>query len=226
VIICSTSFSESQSRLLLEYGRRIVVVNNQSNEDYRYSIYHDDVAGSREVARHLIDLGHSRIAYLGNASSGRTTYDRLAGYQMEMNAAHLPIGEGYIHEEMGGSPQEGLKAGHYFLGLPERPTAVMCYNDMMAIGLLQSFYAQGLCVPEDCSVAGFDNIVFSAYTRPPLTTFDQPKRYIGAEAARLILELLESSDGGENLAEPKIRLLKGQLLVRQSTARPLARSHL
>jgi DNA-binding LacI/PurR family transcriptional regulator len=223
VIICSTSFSVSQAHMLLEYGRPIVVINNQSVEDYRYSIFHDDVDGSRQVAHHLIDLGHQKIAYLGNASSGRTTYDRLSGYQQEMISANLPILNGYIHEAQGGSPEEGAKAAAHFLGLPERPTAVMCYNDMMAIGFLQSLSMAGVCVPRDCSVTGFDNIVFSAYTQPPLTTFDQPKRYIGAEAARLLLNLLQSSFSEETQTEPRVRLLKGSLLVRQSTARPLDR---
>ena len=81
VIICSTSFGAEQGRQLLEYGFPTVVVNNQSAENFRYSIYHDDVDGSRQVTRHLIELGHQRIAYLGNSISGRTTQDRLSGFR-------------------------------------------------------------------------------------------------------------------------------------------------
>ena len=69
LIICSASFSAEQRRKLLEYGIPIVVVNNQAAEEYRYSIYHDDVDGSRQVTRHLIELGHTRIAYLGIRAS-------------------------------------------------------------------------------------------------------------------------------------------------------------
>jgi len=89
-----------------------------------------------------------------------------------------------IHQEAGGEPEHGLAASHHFLRLACRPTAVVCYNDMMAIGLLKGFQQAGVHIPEDISVTGFDNIVFSEYTQPPLTTFDQPKRFIGAEAAR------------------------------------------
>ncbi len=176
VIICSTPFSAEHSRLLREYSRPIVVINNRAAEDYRYSIYHDDVDGSRQLTRHLIELGHQRIAYLGNALSGRTTQDRVSGYQQELAAAGLTYPDGYIHQVFGGRPVDGVGACTHFLDLPERPTAILCYNDMLAIGLLQALQQADLRVPEDISVTGFDNIVFSAYTHPPLTTFDQPKR--------------------------------------------------
>ncbi len=106
----------------------------------------------------------------------------------------------------------------HFLALAERPTAIVCYNDMLALGVLQGLQFRGVRVPKDISVTGFDNLFFSAYTDPPLTTFDQPKRFIGAEAARLVLELLDA--GGKDGAQPEIHLLKGRLLVRSSTAAP------
>ena len=219
LIICSASFSVEQRRKLLDYGIPIVMVNNQSAEEYRYSIYHDDVDGSRQITRHLIGLGHKRIAYLGNSLSGRTTLDRLTGFRLEMDAAGLAIPVEYIREVPGGRPEDGLAALDHFLNLSKRPTALFCFNDMLAIGILNGLHAAGIRVPENISVAGFDNIIFSAYTNPPLTTLDQPKRYIGAEAASLILGLLDSSTGDE-APEQEILKLKGSLLIRQSTAPP------
>ena len=214
VIICSTSFSAGQGHQLLDYGFPIVVVNNQSLEGFRYSIYHDDVDGSRQMTRHLIGLGHRRIAYLGNALSGRTTLDRLSGFRLEMESAGLPVPEEYVHQVAGGNPEHGLGGTGYFLGLPVRPSAIVCYNDQLATGVLKGLHDAGLEVPGDMSVTGFDNITISAYTRPPLTTFDQPKRFIGMEAARLLLGLLKHElDEGE-----KVTVLKGKLLVRASTA--------
>jgi DNA-binding LacI/PurR family transcriptional regulator len=220
VIICSSSFSAEQGRQLLQYGLPIVVVNNQAAEDFRYSIYHDDLDGSRQVTRHLIDLGHQRIAYLGNSLSGRTTLDRLAGYQMEMDAAGLPIHPGYIHQVAGGNPKTGEDALDHFLNLPCPPTALQCFNDMLAIGVLKGLRQAGIKVPQAFSVAGFDNIVISEFACPPLTTFDQPKQYIGAEAAHLILDLLETPHNHGAAPQPRIRILQGSLLVRQSTAPP------
>ena len=91
VILCSASFSPSQSSQFARYGIPIVAVNNQAAEAYRYSIYHDDIDGSRQLTRYLIGLGHQRIAYLGNALSGRTTLDRLDGYRQAMQRAGIGI---------------------------------------------------------------------------------------------------------------------------------------
>jgi DNA-binding LacI/PurR family transcriptional regulator len=217
IIICSASFSAEQRRMLLEFGIPIVLVNNHAAEEYRYSIYHDDTEGSQQVTRHLIELGHRKIAYLGNSLSGRITLDRLTGFRHEMEAAGLDVPDGYIFEVPGGGPEDGFAASTHFLDLPQRPTALFCFNDALAIGVLKGLGAAGIRVPGDFSVAGFDNIVFSAYTNPPLTTLDQPKRDIGIEAARLILGLLDA-DSGESSPGQEIRKLNGRLLVRGSTA--------
>jgi DNA-binding LacI/PurR family transcriptional regulator len=220
VIICSTSFSEEQSRQFLQYGVPIVAVNNQAVEDFRYSIYHDDIDGSRQVTRHLIELGHRKIAYVGNSASGRSTLDRLTGFRQEMESAGLAVPVNYVHEEPGGGTVDGLSAAKYFLALPDRPTALVCYNDMLAIGVLKGLQQAGVNVPDEISITGFDNIVFSAYTNPPLTTLDQPKRFIGAEAARLLLDLLDTSLHEQSPTLKNVRNLKGQLLVRESTTHP------
>ena len=107
----------------------------------------------------------------------------------------------------------------HFLNLVDRPTALVCFNDMMAIGVLNGLQQAGMRVPEEFSVTGFDNIIFSAFTNPALTTFDQPKYYIGAEAARLLLDLLKT-DPDQITPVLQSRTLQGRLLVRQSTAPP------
>ncbi len=216
VILCSTPFSSEQSKQLRADEIPLVVVNNQSAEDYRYSIYHDDLDGSCQITRHLIDLGHERIAYLGYAHSGRTNAQRLKGYRAEMKKAGLTVHASYEIVAQTSDPAGGRVATRQILTLSPLPTAIFCYNDMLAIGVLRGLQEVGLRIPEDCSVAGFDNITISAFTTPPLTTLDQPKRTIGAQAARLVLGLL---DGAED-ASPKIQTLKGTLLIRRSTARP------
>jgi DNA-binding LacI/PurR family transcriptional regulator len=218
VIICSAVFSAEQSNQLSKYGVPIVVVNNQSAEAYRYSIYHDDIDGSRQLTRHLIELGHTRIAYLGNASAGRTNIDRAQGYEQELMAHGLRVIPEYRFDATGNHPLNGMEGVKTFLALPERPSAIVCYNDMIATGALKGLQEAGIRVPEDISVTGFDNIVFSAFTQPALTTFDQPKRYIGSEAARLLLKLLDTQGEEQQSSEPVVQTLRGKLLVRQSTA--------
>jgi DNA-binding LacI/PurR family transcriptional regulator len=219
VIICSTSFSNERRQQFSKYGIPLVMINNQAAEEYRYSIYHDDVDGSRQVTRHLIELGHRKIAYLGNSSSGRTTQDRLAGFRYEIHSAGLVLPNEYIYELPGSEPENGRVAAEHFLHLPDRPTAIVCFNDMLAIGVLKALQQFGVRVPEEFSITGFDNIVFSNYTNPPLTTFDQPKRFIGQKAAELVLSLLNSTSD-IHMPQQKIHVLKGRLLVRQSTAPP------
>jgi len=224
VILCSSSFSADQGTQLLKYGFPIVVVNHQSAENFHYSIYHDDIDGSRQITRHLIELGHQRIAYLGNNLSGRTTLDRFHGFELEMMAARLPVLKDLIHNENGGDAEDGYHSVETFLKIQPRPTAIICYNDMMAIGVLKALDSAGVKVPEEISVTGFDNISMSAFTSPALTTLDQPKRSIGKEACQLLLSLLRTQEN-EHPFEPKEKILKGKLLVRQSTTRPYTRSN-
>ena len=219
IIICSTSFSASQSRHLQDYDVPIVVVNNQASEEYRFAISHDDVDGARQITRHLIELGHDDIAYLGNSVSGRTNLERLSGFQKEMAAHGLTIRPECLIQVPGGEPIMGSKGAEKILSLPNQPSGLVCFNDMMAIGVLRKFQEAGIRVPRDCSVTGFDNISFSEFSNPPLTTFDQPKHFIGAEAAGLVLELLQQKYEG-NGHNPVNRTLQGKLLVRQSTTSP------
>jgi DNA-binding LacI/PurR family transcriptional regulator len=172
----------------------------------------------------LIELGHQKIAYLGNSLSGRTTLDRLAGFRQEMESAGLAVPANYIYEIPGSEPEKGAQAVDHFINLPERPTALVCFNDMIAVGVLKSLQQRGIRVPEEFSITGFDNIVFSNYTNPPLTTFDQPKRFIGQKAAELILNLLDTTTR-IHVPEQKIQVLKGKLLVRESTAPPSIENH-
>jgi len=218
VIVCSPHVSLEHGRQLKRFGVPIVVVNNEAAEEYRYSIYHDDYYGSQEVTRHLIHLGHRRIAYLGNAASSRTTQDRLAGFRKAMNEAGLPIPEEYIFQAPNSTPDGGMIGAHYFLNLPIRPTGIVCFNDVIAIGVLRGLQEAGLRVPDDCSVAGFDNIAFSELVTPPLTTFHQPKYQLGQSAAHMMMQLLDAD--AEAPESPRILVLRGELLPRASTAPP------
>lgn len=218
VILCSPRFSLDEAHPLYRAETPIVAINNQAEDDYPYSIYHDDIDGARQACEHLINLGHRKIAFLGDASSGRTTQERLAGYQQTMHEAGIEIPTRYIYLVHGSSARHGYSAADTFLREP-MPSAIICYNDMMAIGVLKRLRKAGIQVPLDISITGFDNITVSDYTDPPLTTIDQPKRFLGAEAARMMLEQLNNAvQPGED--EYHVKHLKGKLLVRQTTSTP------
>ncbi len=226
VIIGSVHFSREYSNSLKKRGIPIVVVNNQSPRDYDYSIAHDDVFGAQEVTNHLINLGHTRIAYIGDSSAGRINRDRIRGFRQSMEAAGLPVDANWIVTTRGSGIEQGNEGMNLLLNLSSLPTAVFCFNDLMAIGALKLMQQQGIEVPNQVSLAGFDNISYSAYTTPALTTFDQPKRQIGSEAARILLDLIQREpcgndhEPGNNGHEPPpTQLIRGQLLVRESTTR-------
>lgn len=220
LIICSTNFEKEHENKLKAYGIPIVAVDNQALSDYQYSIYHDDFFGSQQATGHLVELGHRRIAYLGNQEAGRTTQDRLDGFCQALRAADCPVRDEYIYHGPNGLPEGGVAGAQYFVELPESPTAIVCFNDMMAVGVLHGLKASGVAVPQECSVVGFDNINISAYTDPPLTTFEQPKYQLGSAAAGMMMKLLDSSSDGGAPAQPENRILRGKLVVRQSSAPP------
>ena len=135
-IICSTPVSIERWRQFPTDRFPIVVVNNQAADHYNFSIYHDDIDGSRQLARHLIELGHKDIAYLGNSHSGKPPrpVERSARRNGIPWSVCFPD---HIHYVPGGSLQMGAEGMNYFLSLPNPPTAVMCFNDMLAIGALK-----------------------------------------------------------------------------------------
>lgn len=223
IIVCSSSISAEQGRQLLDHGYPVVVINNQAADSFHYSIYHDDIDGSQQITRHLIGLGHQRIAYVSNARSGRTDHDRLAGFRSAMAGANLPVPEEYIFTAQNGEARNGFEAMQHLLQISPRPTAVFCFNDLLAIGALNACSLAGVSVPDQVSIAGFDNISYSEFTTPSITTFDQPKRSIGREAAQLLFDLLPLEPGALSKTQA-VKILKGKLLARASTAAPAEES--
>ena len=215
IIICTTQFDKEHYYLLRQYGFPIVAVGNRELTDYQQMVCHNDAYGSRQVTKHLIELGHKKIAFLGNARAGRTTQGRLGGFTHEMNAANLPIPEDYVFQSLNGQPEGGEIGTNHCVNLSDPPTAIICFNDMMAIGVIKALREEGVRVPADCSVVGFDDISFAAYTNPPLTTFQQPKYQLGYEAAKMMYRLLLPDI---NSCEGQTLMLRGKLIIRETTS--------
>ena len=211
------------SRVGAVHGKRlagtkvpIVLINNQHPGEFAHSVGIDNVTATRELVGHLIALGHRRIAYIGDRLGYQSDAERLSGYRAMLKAARLPTeSELILHGD--GKPEEGERTARELLKLPDPPTAIFCYNDMTALGVLRAAHACGLRVPEDLSIAGFDDLFVASYTTPPLTTIRQPKQEMGRRAMSILWELLSSK-------EPESRiLLPGELIVRGSTAPPYHR---
>ncbi len=220
LIVSSTQIQPEHIRQLDRFNVPLVLINNQAiDEPDIHSVYHDDVFGSNQLVQHLIEGGHHHIAYLGNANGGKTNIERMQGYEDAMSNAELEVRSNYIVIGPNGQPDSGVEGMKEILQLSPRPTAVTCYNDMMAIGAVQAVQQAGLRVPEDISITGFDNIQLAAFVSPPLTTFHQPKYELGREAALMMLRVLADGETAVS-TQPEVIRLRGELIVRQSTTMP------
>jgi len=220
VIVCTTQFGDEHKSILEHFGFPIVAIGNLEGTNYKWLVYHDDFYGIAQITNYLIELGHRKIAYLGNSRAERTTRGRLNSFIQEMNAAKFPIPDEYIYQCPNGRPEGGEVGAKHCVDLVDPPTAIICFNDMMAIGVLKVLRQAGLQVPRDCSVVGFDDIPIAAYTYPSLTTLEQPKYQLGYEAAQMMYKVLKAQseinpDQGQKL------MLRGQLIVRETTAPPI-----
>lgn len=177
----------------------------------------DNRRGAREAMAHVLAAGHTRVAIVGGPPALWSAEQRLAGYREALAAAGLdpdtvPVVAGDYRQASGVAAAERLLAG------PTRPTAVVCANDLMAIGVLEHCRAAGLRVPDDVSVTGFDDVPLAALLASPLTTVRQPAREMGRDAARLLLAHIAGTagDAGEGA------LLPTSLCVRASVGPPPA----
>ncbi len=169
----------------------------------------DNEAAARVAVEHLIAHGHQRIACI---TSGPVEYTasagRLAGYRAALEAHGLPFEPSLV--EYGDHWEKGHEAMQALLALPHRPTAVFVASDVVALGALQAAQAAGLRVPQNLAVVGFDDIPLAQHVAPPLTTVRLPAQHLGAEAARVLVEVLQSG------VRPSPVLLPTTLVVRDS----------
>lgn len=179
----------------------------------------DNVCAAREATRHVIDLGHERIAHLAGPEYSMHAAERLEGVRRAFSELQRDLPDRWV-VHAGASVEDGYRAGLDLFGAGGSglPTAVTCYNDLVAIGLMGALSLRGLRVPEDVSVVGYDDIRLAAYLPVPLTTVHVPKREMGRLAAELLIERLDST---LPLRAERVRL-DASLVVRSSTAPPRA----
>ena len=195
----------------------IVLINNNREDTgpYTFSITVDNPHGGCEATRHLIESGHRRIAYITGRGDHSSDAGRQEGYRQALAGSGIPFDPALILPGNGRS-DGGERALATLIGLDSRPTAVFCYNDMTAIGLIRAAREAGLRIPEDLAVVGFDDIPFAAFAFPPLTTIAQPKFEMGKRAVEMALELLKPSQAG---APASNVVFRGELIVRRSSGR-------
>jgi DNA-binding LacI/PurR family transcriptional regulator len=218
VIVTSSRIGALYLNHLERIGAPIVLINNHNEQSGRYtfSVSVDNRHGGWLATRHLVQLGHQRIGYVTGPPDSSSDLDRRAGYGHALMEAGVEADAALVIAGTG-RPEAGAAALEKLLALDDPPTAVVCYNDMTAIGLVAAARQRGLRVPRHLSVVGFDDIVFASYLEPPLTTVAQPKVDMGRRAMDMMLALITAGSSDDlDIADT---VVQGQLVVRGSTRR-------
>ena len=216
IIVMSSRVGALYMPMLTEMNVPIVLVNNQrgAEGDLVHSVTIDNVQAARIATRHLIDLGHKHIAYLGNLLGVYSDTERFAGYRQALMDARIPF-QAQLVAHCANIPEDAADAMQKLLALRQAPTAVFCYNDLLALGALKASGGRAR-VPHRISIVGFDDLFFAPFLDPSLTTIRQPMKKMGSLAMDLLFRLLRGNE-----VEKTIHV-KGELIVRDSTAPPPA----
>jgi LacI family repressor for deo operon, udp, cdd, tsx, nupC, and nupG len=181
--------------------------------DWVLNVSIDDRKGAIDATNHLIELGHRKIAVITGNHESASTRKRLAGFREAMTAAGLEVNDAWVIYG-GYNADSGELAAQEVQLQKERPTAIFCFSDEIALGCMHSLRHAGFAVPDDVSIIGFDDIPFARYFTPSLTTIAQPAEAIGRSCAALLFDLIDGKRPRNNTF-----ILPHKLIVRESTAR-------
>lgn len=177
-----------------------------------HTVITDDFYGGTIAAEHLIGLGHQKLAVLAENLKVSSSRERVKGFKSALLEAGIPFDDTHV-VVCDYKIEDGKRGARALLQLKDKPTAIFCCNDMLAIGALQAAKDEGLQVPRDLSIIGFDNTILSNVVSPSITTVAQPMEYM----AKLVFDLLISNLEYERTSKKRI-VLRPELIVRQSTA--------
>jgi LacI family transcriptional regulator len=200
-------------------GLPIVLVNRTFEDGSISACTVDDRRGTALAVRHMIELGHERLGYVGGPQNVSTGHRRYLGFTAAMEIAGLALPPERVSFAGAFTEEAGARAAAEVLRADPRVTAIITANDRLAIGCYDALGQAGLNCPDDVSIVGFNDMMFIDRLRPPLSSVRVPQREIGYAAADLLLEQLANED-----IAPREVMLEPTLVVRGSTAPPERRS--
>lgn len=217
-VVVETLNSRQGISTLRQHGYPVVILGYGTGIEQPYTVHSDDRGGARLAIMHLLSLGHQRLGIISGGERTLTAMEeRLAGCRQALAEHGLTLDPAQVaYGDL--TPESGMAATSRLLDSAIPPTAIFALNDRMAIGAIQYLHQQGISVPGQLSVIGFDDIPQASICTPALTTVRQPALEMGRQAGRLLLELLENDAA---LLQPIV--LPAELIVRGSTA-PVSRS--
>ncbi|TDE03084.1 LacI family DNA-binding transcriptional regulator [Jiangella asiatica] len=212
VLINPIGTSDGRIKALRDRGTPVVLFDRRGDSSVECSVAVDDVLGGRLAAQHVIDAGHRRIAFVGGPSTQRQVQERYNG-AMEAIAASGTNAQLTVIAAPAPDVVGGRQAGDRMIAGAELPTAVLCANDLVALGVLQALSRASIRVPQDVAIVGYDDIDFAAAAGVPLTSVRQPRQLLGRTAAELLLA--ETAPGKH---EHQQVVFEPELVVRDSSA--------
>jgi LacI family transcriptional regulator len=201
----------------LAEGSPLVLINRTIEGLPVHAVVNEDKQGMRLAVEHVTALGHTRIAHLAGPLGISTGQRRLEGFREAMKATGLKVDRRFIAECAAFTEEEGLRAARALLKGHTPFTAIVAANDRLALGAYDALAERGWRCPEDVSITGFNDMPLVERVYPPLTTVRIPLYEMGAQAARMLLEQLESAP-----IQPRTVMLQPTLVVRGSTGPPKA----
>jgi LacI family transcriptional regulator len=198
-------------------GCPVVLLNNLDNVPLDI-VTVDNCKGIYQVMEYLHQLGHCRIAYVGPKPVKSVEKDRLAGYENYLKETCGLVDPGLIFTGKA-YPLIGYDAAKKFLKIQPRPTAVIAYNDIIALGVNRAILEEKLRIPQDVSVVGSDGLEICLSAYPPLTTVSSPLKQIANTAVEILVNRIETREKNESIFSPQNIKLVPQLIVRESTGR-------
>ncbi|MBW4085279.1 LacI family DNA-binding transcriptional regulator [Paenibacillus sp. S150] len=213
VVVFLSDYDDPYFLELLESDIPTVILDYDTAQSH--TVCSDNQAGALQAVNYLASLGHRRIAHISGGRNSFPGSQRELGYITAMEQQGLEVRNGYIVDGAFFSRESGYEAMLKLLGLPERPTAVFASGDLLALGAVMAAKDNGLSVPSDISVIGYDDIELAGYVSPALTTIRQDTALLGTRAAEILLASIDGKGQGQEAL-----LLPVEVVVRDSCAPP------
>lgn len=178
---------------LLQASIPTVFIDMMGQGEHAISIRSDHMDAARQLAEHLLSLGHRKIAFIGGPTVNLAAMERLLGFQQALAQTGISLDPDLVRQS-GWNTDEAYEAARVLLSQRRDFTALVAGSDLMAIGILRALHEYNLQVPHDVSLTGFDDVILSQYTTPPLTTVHQDIEMMGREAMQRLIALIEGKE--------------------------------
>lgn len=197
IIFAAVSMNPDIEEALKKTSLPVVAVNISEAGCFD-TVYGDAGTSTYLTTKYMIEMGHKKIAFAGSVIGNANTRNRKNGYISAMKEPGLQIREEYIFE-MGQilNSDAGIKSGYYFSALQDKPTAICCSNDLIALGVYRAFYQLGIAIPDQMSVTGVDDIMYADLCSPRLTTITNDSEAYARVAIEALLDRLQGNYQGE-----------------------------